>query len=200
MTCHAQSTSCRPASRPVCRIASRILLLGAVLFTLMGATCKREAQLPKVMVPEEDTAREQFFVADIQFQEARGIYDQKKREEELLKAIVAYQAVEKRFPDDKRYTPAAAAIVGSIYQELKQNEKALAQFEHCLQKYPEDDQVRITALMGMGQTWDNMKQPPKAQPYYKMITDEYSTSSDPKVKELVEQARLRYRQIRLIGD
>lgn len=180
--------------------ASRLLLLAAVAVTLLGATCRKETKLPNVMIPEEDTAREQWLVADIQFQEARGIYDQKKRAEELRKAVVAFQAVEKRFPDDRKYTPAAALTVGTIHSELQDHANALLQFEHCLKRYPEDDAVRISALMGMGQTYDNMKQPQNAQPYYKMITDEYATSSDPKVKELVEQARLRYRQIRLIGD
>lgn len=179
------------------RTTALFLLLLALAFT---AGCKSTSKTPTFLIPEEDTAREQFLVAEMAYREARGIYDQKVRAAELRKAIAAYQAVERRFPDDRRYTPAAAAFIGNIHQDLREFNAALAQYEHCLKKYSDDDEVRITALLGMGQSYDELKKPQSAQPYYKMITDEYAGNPNPRIREIVEQARLRYRQIRLIGD
>lgn len=182
------------------RALARTLVAVAVTIVSMGTSC-REAnpELPNVLIPREDTAREQFVVAEMQYQQALGVYDPKVRAEEMRKAIVAYKAVEDRFPNDSKYTPVSALLIGNIYQDLEDYEKAVAQYKHCLESYPNDTEVRISSLYGTGESLDELGQPEEAQTYYKLLIDEFEGNSDPKVREMVGQAQIRYRQIRLLG-
>lgn len=169
----------------------------AMAMVLAGCTA-RETRMPRVLIPEEDTPRDQFLVAEQQAREARGIFDERVRRDELRKAIAAYQAVEDRFPNDERYTPASSVLIAEIYRDIEDHERARRQFEHVLQRYPNDRDVHISALLGLGETLDALGRPIEAQRYYKMLMDQYGTSTDPRIRQIVEQARIRYRQIRLI--
>lgn len=170
-----------------------VMLLAAL--ALGGASCGLKGE-PEYLVPAEDTVEGQYAVAEKQEADARGVFDEKLREEEMKKAILAYRAVETRFPNDTKFTPAASLIIGNIHQVNRQFEEALAQYEMVLQKYPNDDQARIGALLGKGQTLDSLDRPEEAQVYYKMLIDQYQGAKDPKFREMVDRATTRYRQIR----
>ncbi len=175
------------------RVAQCAVFGAAMIFV---AGCFGSQKHPDFLVPQEDTVEAQFNVAQSQERGARGIYDKAKRQGELEKAVIAYQAVEDRFPDDAKYTPAASLFIANIQQEIEEHEKAIAQYEHVLQTFPDDEEVRLSALLGMGISLDELARPEEAQVYYKMLIDQYQASSDPRVLQMVETARKRYRQIR----
>ncbi|MCB2155335.1 tetratricopeptide repeat protein [bacterium] len=174
-------------------LVHRMLLVVALGLVGIGASCEKA---PVYLVPEVDTAREQFQVAETQRRTAQGIFEEDTRKLEMQKAILAYRAVEKRFPQDETYTPVASLLIGNIYEELEDFQSASKQFEHVLQAFPNDDQVRISALYGMGFSLDELDRASDAQKYYKLVIDEYSNTTDPEMRRMVEQAIIRYRQIR----
>ena len=148
------------------------------------------------MIPREETASAQFEVAFAQEREAKGFFDEEKRNEELKTAIIAYTKVEAWFPNDDRYTPVAGLKVAEIHEELEDFEQAEANYRRLLEVYPNDEEIRAYALLGVGRTLDLQDRPEEAQVFYKLLIDEFSTTTNPRYKELVEDARNRYRQIR----
>lgn len=175
---------------------SAVAIAMAALVATGGCLGARKTSTANLLIPEEDTAREQFAIAEGQERDARGVFDAEKRAEELAKALAAYEVVEKRFPDDGKYTPAASVLIAEIRQELGQNDRAIAQFNHALKTYPDDSEVRIASLLGLGKSLDGAGRPDEAQVYYKMLIDQYQESTSPEIRAIVEEARQRYRQIR----
>lgn len=171
----------------------RILMVMILGLVGLGGSCEKG---PQYLVPEVNTAREQFEVAERQRRGAQGVFDKSARALEMEKAILAYRAVETRFPSDETYTPVAALLIGNLHQELEQHDKATRQYSQVLQRYPNDDGVRISALYGMGESLDQLSRASEAQNYYKLLIDEYSGTADPEMRRMVEQAIGRYRQIR----
>lgn len=177
---------------------SMMLALLTLAMVSLGATCRSTNTDGRIIVPAEDTAREQFGVAEYQYQQALGMFDRKLREVEMRKAIAAYQEVERRFPQDEKYTPPSALIVGTIYRDLEEWEKAATQYRHVLRAYPNDEAVRISALMGLALSLNETDKQEEALVYFKQVLDEYGSSTDPRVQEIVEEARRRYRTVRLV--
>ncbi len=149
-----------------------------------------------ILIPYEDTVREQFALAAAQERDAKGIFDKETRRREIEKTVFAYVVVEERFPDDTKFTPVSAFKVAELRQELGYHREAIEQFDHVLQRWPGDDTVRMTALYGRGKSLDELKRPEEAQVYYKMLIDEFESAPAADVRDLVELARQRYRQIR----
>jgi len=172
------------------------LTLAGLLTLSTGCSNRGSVAREDVLIPREDTVAEQFTVAQRQENDARGIFDQDVRREELMKAIYAYETVEERFPDDQFHTPAAAVISAELYAEIDEHAQALQKYQSVLERWPEDEEARVAALMGMGRSLDDLRRPDEAQTYYKMLIDEYQSSTKPEVRTLVERARQRYRQIR----
>ncbi len=179
------------------RIPMTMFILAAGLF--LAAGCRGGAKTltrEDVLIPHEDTVREQFALATAQERDAKGIYDKEVRSEELQKTIFAYETVEERFPDDTQFTPVSAFKIAELQQELGWHAEAIKRFDHVLQRWPEDETVRMMALYGRGKSLDELKRPEEAQVYYKMLIDEFESSPDADVRSLVEKSRQRYRQIR----
>lgn len=149
-----------------------------------------------LLIPEEDTAKAQYDIAADQERDARGIFDTEKRNVELEKAAAAYAVVERRFPDDDRFSPASAVMIAEIRRELEQHDRAVAKYEEALKKYPDNETVRIASLLGMGKSLDALKRPEEAQQYYKMLIDQYQGSTNPETRAIVEEARQLFRRIR----
>jgi tetratricopeptide (TPR) repeat protein len=170
-----------------------------VLVALALQGCKPSVSMSKKrepMIPREETASAQFEVAFAQEREAKGFFDEAKRNEELETAIIAYTKVEAWFPNDDRYTPVAGLKVAEIHEELEDYEQAEANYRRLLEVYPNDEEIRAYALLGVGRTLDLQDRPEEAQVFYKLLIDEFSTTTNPRYKQLVEDARNRYRQIR----
>ncbi|MGF1571835.1 MAG: tol-pal system YbgF family protein [Sumerlaeia bacterium] len=158
---------------------------------IFGSRSKTE-----LLIPREDDVQGQFEVAFSKEKDARSYFDENKRAEEMEVAILAYEKVELWFPNDKRLTPVAALKVAVIEAELGDYTRAAKSYEHVLKQYPSDTEVRINALLGLGNCLDELKRPSEAQVYYKLLIDEFQTTTNPRYKTLVEQARNNYRQIR----
>lgn len=174
------------------------MLLGVVAMPLLGTSCSRTVGSADILVPEADTAKDQWWIAERQKAVANGVYDKNVREDELRKAIAAYRSVETRFPDDERYTPVASLMVATIQRELENYEAAIRQYEHVLKSYPTDEEVRVSALYGLGLSLDRANRQAEALVYYKQVLDEYSSSTKPRVRPIVDEVRQLYRQVRII--
>lgn len=172
-------------------------LCGAMLLAFLVAGCGgKKIKVPDLLVPDMDTPAEQFQVAERARQSARSVYDPPTRNVETRKAIVAYETVLRRFPNDTRYTPASALFIGDLYREVGEPAKASAQYETVLRQYATDPTIRMEALYGLGLALDDMGRPREAKVQYKMLIDQFGDSASPAIRQRVEEARQRYVQIR----
>lgn len=180
-------------------ISRRLVVLAAglvLLATLPTACHDKTPDVPALLVPDMDTPAEQFEVAERARQSARSVFDPATRRAETRKAIVAYEAVLKRFPNDARYTPASALFIGDLHREVGDTAKAASQYETVLRNYATDPTIRIEALYGLGLALDDLGRAREAKVQYKMLIDQFGDSADPRIRQRVEEARQKYVQIR----
>jgi len=179
------------------RPSQYILLLLILCVTLTGCSLfNRKEKTPRYLIPEMDTAREQYTLADRQYRDALGMFAPEARNTELRKSVQAFEMVVQRFPLDMRYTPVADLMIANVYREVGELAKAEPQYRRVLSRYSDDEAIRIDALIGLGQTLDDLRRPSEAKVHYKMVIDQYSSSQDPAIRRSVELARARYVQIR----
>jgi len=172
----------------------------AILVLAGGAACSGNGQ-GRIHVPPQDTAREQFAVAQESESRARGVLNLADRKPFLQNAIMAYEMVVNRFPMDDRYAPAALVIIAGLNMELDNIDQAVLQYREALQKYPNDREVRVTALHGLAKALDVKKQPAEAETYYRMVVDEFgSDTTDPQIQRLVAESYRRLRTIQILKE
>jgi TolA-binding protein len=173
------------------------LLMGALMLAMVASACGgKKTRVPDLLVPDMDTAAEQFEVAERARQSAKSVFDPATRRTETRKAIVAYESVLKRFPNDTRHTPAAALFIGDLRREVGEPARAAAQYETVLRNYATDPTIRLEALYGLGLALDELGRPREAKVQYKMLIDQFGDSADPSIRQRVEEARQKYVQIR----
>ncbi len=164
------------------------------------------------IIPEENTAAEQFSVAAVQEKRARGTLVKATKVEEFRKAVAAYDAVISRFPSDQQYVPAAWIAKSELWylmgsEDSSSYARALAGFRMAADKYADQPDIRAAALWGLGRTHDQLARErgdtsagrtsqQNAQTAYKAIIDEFSNHEDPAIRALAQQAKLRYRIVR----
>ena len=189
--------------------ATGLILLLAIAMLQSCSLFKKEAYI----IPEENTPREQFAVARDTETRAKGSFDKSVRREEYNKAIAAYGAVISRFPSDLEYTPAAWLARAELYYQFgtddsKHYANAIDGFRTAADKYSAQDDIRAASLWGLGRTYDQLardekssarksfENQTKAQMAYKAVIDEFNGHESPAIRQLVSQARLRYRIVR----
>lgn len=196
-------------SHEPCRWVAR-LAAAISLVALLG--CGGLFGRKSYIIPEENTAAEQFSVAMTQEKRARGTLVKATRVEEYNKAVAAYDAVISRFPSDQQFSPAAWIAKSELWYQLGGEEssyyaKALKGFRTSADKFADQADIRAAALWGLGRTYDQLARAQgdsaagrssqqSAQAAYKAIIDEFSNHEDPAIRSLVGQAKLRYRIVR----
>lgn len=174
----------------------RFAFIFSLIAFLSGCSIFHPSKNREILIPREDTAKGQFEVAFAKEKDARSYFDKKKRDKEMEVAILAYEKVELWFPNDKVITPVAGLKIAIIQSELEQYQKAAKTYERILNQYPSDTEVRINSLFGLGTSLDQLNRSAEAQVYYKLLIDEFQNTRNTSYKSLVEQARVKYRQIR----
>ena len=181
---------------PSLKILHLSALLVVACLLVSGCGLVKRPEPTRFLIPEMDTAQEQWTLAERQLREAQGIFEPETRQVELRKAMQAYEAVVDRFPNDLRYTPTADLMIANLRREVGERQLAETQYRRVLSRYSDDEGIRIDALLGLGQTLDDLGRPADAKVHYKMVIDQYAGSQDPLIRRSVETARARYVQIR----
>ena len=170
------------------------LVLGAVLLASCGWFGLKKG--PEYLVPEADTAAEQFRLAQTQRASSRTVLDAEHRVVEFDKAILAYLAVRDRFPNDTKFTPAAVVFAANIHRDMQEYNEAVTLYLDAITNYPDQDDVRVDALYGLGKSYDAMGNVAEAKSYYKLLADEYADSPVPTYRRYANLARVEWEQIR----
>lgn len=171
------------------------LTLVAMLLIAVAATGCRTILGESASIPELETAREQAEVAQQQHQRARQTIDDADRRRELERAAAAWQAVVTRFPEDRRYTPAAHLRVGDIHRELEQFRSAERVYREVISRYPGIEDVNALALLYLGETLYAREQYDQGKEVFRRLMDTHGDSNEPQIQDIVARADFQYRQI-----
>lgn len=195
-----------PKTNPIPTIPARLvpLLLAVTVVFLMGASCLKKDGPPSprnVHIPNLDTPSDQFYVAVRQERDARGLFEPRDRQQGLQLAMLAYERVVERFPEDDFYTPASDAKIGALHQEAGAYAKAITHFQGVLERHPNDRDARLLALSGLGGSLDELNRPQEAEVYYRMLVDEFQgDNSNPSIIAIVQNAQRRLRTITVLNQ
>jgi TolA-binding protein len=162
------------------------------LAILMATGCVRY----EANVPPQETAREQARIAETQYSVASQTIDQKMRAEEFAKAVSALDMVQDRFPDDRVYTPACLLLKGQIHFETGNYREAEKVYRRAAEKYADIEDIHASGLYGLGQSLYELGRVSDGQKYFTQLKEQYADSKSPVVRQLVQKANLRSKEIR----
>ncbi|MCC6546741.1 tetratricopeptide repeat protein [Candidatus Sumerlaeota bacterium] len=174
----------------------RFLLMVPILALFLLPACSWLGPGDSVVIPQEETARDQARVAELQYRRATQTVDEQIRREEFLKAIKALDAVGQRFPDDRVYTPAAQLLKAQTYYDMRDYAGAEREYRRTVERYPDVEDVHASALFGLGNSLYELGRIREGQKYFRQLQDQYAASKSPVVKQLVERAISKSREIR----
>ena len=178
-----------------CAARHSILILSLLALPMLPA-CSLLHGEETVVIPQEETARDQARVAELQYRRASQTVDEKTRREEYLKAVKALDSVTQRFPDDRVYTPAAQLLKGQAYFDMREYAGAEREYRKCVERYPDVEDVHASALFGLGSSLYELGRIREGQKYFRQLQDQYSATKSPVVKQLVERAISKSREIK----
>ncbi len=165
-----------------------VVMLGAL------CACHREP----IIIPDYPSATEQYLFAKKQKETAfLAPSRDTKRKEQITAAIMAFERVIERYPDDLRVTPLAWMDLGDMYLHNKDYKEAVKNYETVLQKYPDQDDAVCKSLYGMGRAYDGLKDYEKALDYYKQCFERFENDKNQLLAMLGRQARQSYGRIRI---
>jgi len=165
-----------------------VLALALMLGASSGCGVTRSLFGPKYTVPEKNTPREQALIADRELRQAQQLVDEKNRREAFEKAILAFQTVQERFPDDTVYTPAATLMEGDLNAEIERWRRAEVAYRRTIAKYPNIPDVHAGALLGLGEALYAQNRNAEGNQVLAQLVESYGTTEDPVIRTRVRRA------------
>lgn len=162
-----------------------------------GAGCTKPTV---VVIPELDTAQEQYlFALGRESQTPILSKDKRRRDEQLHILLAAHSAVIDRFPEDNYFRPRAMVMKAAVLLKTdwpRSEQDALALLAEVERSFPEDDELLATSLLVQGKVYDALKQYDRAQQKYREVFDRFGKSADPALRQRAAEARSRYNRVR----
>lgn len=159
---------------------------------LVSAVCLLTACLPATVVPDLDTARDQFSyalsaeVSDIPPVNYQRRIIHRKRQR------VKYEKVIERFPDDPIYTPEAIIAVSRMLVLENRFKNVVRYLEKARSLYPTNEFFQARSLYYIGQARDSMQKHEDAKLAYKECMDRFHLSRNRKVREVATECQRLY--------
>ncbi len=153
---------------------------------------KWRSEEKKLVIPDFDTAQEQFAYASSLHVGVLPSLDKKKRRQQLERWIQAYSKVVERFPDDKTYTPLAYLTVAECQADLGKIQIARSMFREATERWGDNELVVARAMYDLAVTLDQEQRYSESQQIYREIIERFKDSQKPGVGEIVKKAQARY--------
>ncbi len=151
---------------------------------------------PKYVIPEMATAREQYDVAYTTYRKAEGMVPSAEgRDGALKEARAAFCKVQEFFPSDETYTPRAVIMQARCDLMRQRFSAAEREYRRALDMYPGNREVLSLGLYELGITLEKNKKYAESKEVLRQFLEKFSADEDPVVKQHVEDARARYKQI-----
>jgi tetratricopeptide (TPR) repeat protein len=151
----------------------------------------------KILIPQYETAEEQFvFAMKTKTGTMKG-FDEKTRKEQLRRIEASFYEVINTFPDDTKYTPAAYLTLGNTYLDYKQWKKAMDIYQEAIERYPGQEDVQLFGHYGLGVAYDRLEKYSDAREQYKICIERFGDDPRSSYQNIVEKARSRYGRIRV---
>ncbi len=152
----------------------------------------RRSEPKKLVIPDFETAREQYAYAASLQASMLPSFDKKRRRVQLDRIIQCYSKVVDNFPNDTVYTPVAFVIIAESYAELGQEQKAQSMFQEALQRWSDNDYIVARSMLNIALSLDRQKRFSESQRIYKEIIERFKNCQKPGVGEIVTRAESRY--------
>lgn len=163
---------------------------------MLGALCACHRE--PIIIPDYPSATEQYLFAKKQKETAfLSPSRETKRADQIKSAILAFERVTERYPDDLRVTPMAWMDLGDMHLHNKDYREAIRHYEIVLQKYPDQDEVVCKSLFGLGRSHDGLKNFEKALDYYKQCFERFENDKRTPLAMIGRQAKQSYGRIRV---
>jgi tetratricopeptide (TPR) repeat protein len=169
--------------------ATWILPYPAVGFSLFG---HRKAEQRKLVVPDFQTAKEQYQYALALHNSMVPSVDKQRRRIQLDRIIQCYSKVVENFPDDRVHTPVAYVTIAEAYAELGQDTKAEMMYREAMQRWSDNDYIVARCMFDIATSLDKQKRFSESQQLYKEIMERFKDSQKPGVSDIVARAQGRY--------
>ena len=163
-------------------------LAGLALLALGLTGCLRNS----VVIPDQDTAEQQFQYAELKRRWETPPAEVKARKDFYRKHAYMFAKVIERFPDDELYVPLAIIAIAKLDYKSENYRQVVRYLEKALVFFPDNDQYQVRATFTIGRSLDQLKRYKKAKPYYRRCVEKYGTSGDKIVQSLVKECRLYY--------
>ena len=164
-----------------------LLLILILIPTVLFIGCAQ-----KIVIPDYETAKEQYLYAmKLKLNTMKG-FDKKTRENQLNRIETAFMRVIKNFPDDNEYTPVVYINLGETYNSYEKPLKAIAMFSTAIHKYPGQEDIQLFGHYGLGISYDKIGEYAKAKEQFKICIDQFGDNPRSTFQKIVEQARRRY--------
>ncbi len=171
----------------------RSICIALVLILAVG--CKTVTGKGEIVVPDRPTAKEQAQVANRQFQAAGETIDRKLRNDEFEKAEAALEAVVRRFPNDRVYTPPSHLALAQSRMEMERFAEAESAFAEVVRLYPEVPDVNAAALYGLAQSLKKQNKIRQEKEALRKFIDLYESSGDKAIASRVAAAKRQYDEV-----
>ncbi|MGB9691703.1 MAG: tetratricopeptide repeat protein [Candidatus Sumerlaeaceae bacterium] len=176
-------------------LTSVVLLTSALVFTpahLSAFSLFRRSEPKKLVIPDFESAREQYAYAASLQAAMLPSFDKNRRRIQLDRIIQCYSKVVDNFPNDTVYTPVAFVSIAEAYAELGKDQQAQAMFHEALQRWADNDYIVARSMLNIAISLDRQKRFSESQKIYKDIMERFRNSQKPGVKEIVTRAESRY--------
>lgn len=169
----------------------RIALIFIIATIAVGMGCG-----PKIIIPEFNTAKEQYEFAKMQ-KDNSLLARKDRREERYTQAILAFKKVIEKFPEDKQYCSVSLISIGECYYWIDKFSKSAETYEEALKLYSNLNDIRPFALYGVALSYDHLKEYEKAQYYYKTLLDAYEKDQRNEVQDVLKKAKAKYSKVKV---
>ncbi len=184
------------------------LLFFAVGPVLALASCNWPfASQPKIYVPVQKTAREQYAYA-LNFRDKNNLVLHNKEKMGRLLQVrdevwKTFSAVVENFPEDREVTPLAKLEMARMQAGLDRSRlstshaeyrAAVKDFQRLREDYKENEFIQAWSRFGEAFCLKEMKEFESAQKLFKEITENYATSKDKDIMDVVRMAHSYYQQ------
>jgi len=166
-----------------------MLLLACVLFS----GCRQP-----VIIPDMDTAEEQYNIATQQYQDFTSpilSHRIEQRDELGRKSLAAFNNVITRFPSEKKFVAWSEYYIAEIYKREGKSRKALGLFDELTRKYPDNEMITVLSLKECGDLNDDLKRHEKAKECYNEVIKQFGKSQNDDVKRIVEYCATQYKKV-----
>lgn len=153
---------------------------------------KNDAEPRKLVVPDFQTAKEQYQYAVALHNSMIPSVDKTRRRQQLDRIIQCYSKVVENFPDDTVHTPVAYVTIAEAYAEQGQDTKAEMMFREAMERWSANEYVVARCMFDIASALDKQKRFSESQQLYKEIMERFKGSQKPGVADIVARAQARY--------